>query len=73
MKTITRYLVVDSTGENVRVLKARPHSLPYNEIAFPLTIQIPDLWGRVLAEAPIRLALPNPERPYIVVGSDDGK
>lgn len=58
MRTFRCYLIVRA-DQTTRTVKRLP-DLALDEVAFPIEIEIPDGWGRVLRSEPIRLALPAP-------------
>lgn len=62
------YLIVRASGE-MRVTKTRP-GLRIDEVAFPLTVTIPETWGRVQPTS-IDVALPEPPEARVTV--DDGE
>lgn len=55
--TVRGFLVVSATGE-MRSVKQQPR-LKLNEVAFPVTVQIPMTWGKV-QDAQIILTMPDP-------------
>lgn len=64
-RSIFRYLVVSAVGD-IKVSKRSPR-LKYDEVAYPIRVQIPELWGKVLAQN-IDLTLPDPKPPVVEVG-----
>jgi hypothetical protein len=50
------YLIVNGHGE-CRLTKRRP-SLQWDEVAFPVEVQIPPGWGRVYDQSVVTLTLP---------------
>lgn len=62
------YLVVAGSGE-MRVVKKRPH-LALNEVAFPITVQIPDVWARIQT-ATIDITVPDPPEGVVIINDPD--
>jgi hypothetical protein len=56
MDHASAYLVVNGRGE-LRLTKRRPR-LTYDEVAFPVVVQIPEGWGCIYDQSPIELNLP---------------
>jgi len=54
------YLVVNGRGD-CRLNKRRP-LLNWDEVAFPINVQVPQAWGRVYDDAAVDVTLPAP--PY---------
>jgi len=52
------YLIVNGRG-HCRLAKRRP-SLDWDEIAFPINVEVPPGWGRVYDQYTIALSLPPP-------------
>lgn len=50
------YLVVDGHGD-CRLTKRRP-ALDWDEVAFPITVQVPSGWGRIYDQMGVELTLP---------------
>lgn len=65
MRATTWYLIVDSHGE-VRIRKTA--QLAWNEVAYKLTIRVPDSWGKVLGE----FAVTMPEAPLPDIDLPEG-
>jgi hypothetical protein len=63
--TVKAHLVVRANGD-VRVVKNKPR-LRLDEVAFPLTVTVPQQWGRVQATT-IDVALPEPPEARVTVG-----
>jgi hypothetical protein len=59
------YLVVDGHGD-CRLTKRRP-SLDWDEVAFPIIVQVPQGWGRVYEDRALELKLPEPPEPSIAL------
>jgi hypothetical protein len=59
------FLIVKADGE-MRVTK-KPVRLALNEVAFPLSVTIPLLWGRVQPTR-IEVSLPEPPGALVVLG-----
>jgi hypothetical protein len=68
MSVTKGYLVVRATGD-MRVTKQRV-ALRIDEVAFPLTVTIPDTWGRVQPTT-IDVALPEPPEALVTVGNSE--
>jgi hypothetical protein len=64
-KKITGYLVVRANGA-MRVVHRRPY-LRFDEVAFPLAITIPALWGTI-QNLGLDLVLPEPNEATILAG-----
>lgn len=62
------WLVVRSDG-SLRVLKSARPALRADEVAWPLTVQIPKTWGRVQPGG-IELTMPEPPDALITVEAD---
>lgn len=62
MKTIRRYLIVRASGD-LRLTTRRP-TLRLDEVAYPLTVNVPDSWGRL---ATLSLDVTLPEAPTVEV------
>jgi len=56
MANARAYLIVNGKGD-LRVTKRRPR-LSYDEVAFPISVQIPPGWGYIYDATPIELTLP---------------
>lgn len=71
MKTLNRWLVIKADGD-VRIRTRRPATgeLGYDEFAIPLTINIPDPWGRIASDG-IDITLPEPPEVTATVEFDD--
>lgn len=65
---IKGFLIVRATGD-MRVTKKRP-PLHIDEVAFPLTVTIPNTWGQV-QRTTIDVALPEPPEARVTVGEPD--
>lgn len=68
MTTINGFLVVRADGE-MRTTKKRV-SLRIDEVAFPLTVTIPNTWGQV-QPTKIDVELPEPPEARVTVGSGE--
>jgi hypothetical protein len=55
---------VDGKG-NARVVQRYPR-LAWDEVAFPLTVKLPETWGRVYGDVPIEVQMPDPDGPPTV-------
>lgn len=66
--TMKGFLVVRADG-SMRVTKTRVH-LAADEVAFPLTVSIPNTWGRVQTTS-IDVALPEPPEARVTVGEPE--
>jgi hypothetical protein len=51
-------LIVDGRG-NTRLAKRRP-TLDWDEVAFPITVQIPPGWGEIYDDRGLNLTVPPP-------------
>lgn len=58
------FLIVAGSGE-MRVVKKRPH-LALNEVAFPITAKIPDVWARIQT-ATIDITVPDPPEGVVLI------
>lgn len=58
MNRVTGYLIVDADG-SMRAVMRYPNRLLYSEVAFPVTVTIPDVWGSVLNQQKIQVAFPD--------------
>ena len=52
------FLVINGRG-HMRLAKRSPR-LGWDEVAFPISVQIPPGWGRVYTERAVTLVLPEP-------------
>ena len=66
--TIKGYLIVKADG-SIRVVKRR-NPLYIDEVAFPLTVTIPETWGRVQSTS-IDVALPEPPEAIVTVSDPE--
>jgi len=69
---VRKYLIVNARGD-ARVVGRNPTfrnpGLSFDEVAFPLGITVPDTWGRLYADLPVEIELPEPsELPSVEVG-----
>lgn len=61
------YLVVTGRGD-CRLTKRRP-TLDWDEIAFPITVEVPSGWGKIYDDHGAELSFPEPPLPdSLVVG-----
>lgn len=57
---VTKWLVVNGRGDmKVRSTVPRPRQLGYDELAFPLIVNIPDTWKKVYPEVEVDLPVPS--------------
>jgi hypothetical protein len=63
------YLIVDGGGQ-CRLAKRRP-TLDWDEVAFPIIVQIPQGWAKVYDAQALRLNLPEPEHLGIEAGEPE--
>ena len=65
MRTVKAFLIYRASDQNLRVVKVRPTSLQWDEIAFPVQINVPAPWGKVVGS--VVIDLPESGPPHIVV------
>lgn len=68
MPTVNGFLIVRANGD-MRVTKKRV-GLAIDEVAFPLTVTIPQTWGRVQQVA-IDVVMPEPPEARVSVGEPE--
>lgn len=54
MKTLGAYLIYRASDQSLRTVTRRP-SLAWDEIAFNITVKVPDPWGRLAGSVLIEL------------------
>lgn len=54
MKVINAFLIFRARDQSMRVVNRNPH-LDWDEVAFNLTLKVPDPWGRLAGAVAIEL------------------
>ena len=70
-RTVWRWIIVRATNGQIRLVTTNPQlfgrgKLRWDEVAFRIEIQIPDLWKKVQDDV-MRIVLPQPALPTAVV------
>lgn len=64
---VTKWLVVNGRGDmKIRSTAPRPKQIDYDEIVFPITVNIPDTWRKVYDE--VTVDLPQPTQGQLDIG-----
>lgn len=66
---VRKYLIVTGRGD-MRVVTRRPR-LNFDEVAFPIRVQIPDSWGKVYTDINVDIEFPEVPEPTIAVESPE--
>lgn len=66
---IDRYLVVNARGTTR--LTTRWPNLHWDEVAIPITVTIPDTWGKVYQALAVEVTLPADAAPTLTVATED--
>lgn len=66
LSKVSTFLVVTSNGD-CRLMK-RAAKLAYNEMAFPITIELPQIWGIVHHELATHISVIDEAKPTITIG-----
>lgn len=64
---VMKWLVVNGRGDmKVRTTEPRTKQIDYDEIVFPITVNIPDTWRKVYPE--VTVDLPQPTQGQLDIG-----